>query len=131
MRRLMGVNRRTAEILVVVVVLSAGAVGVRVARDRGAFGCDYQPRGDHTSHWRLAETNSRALRVRIGEGVLVVSPDGGPLRDVIVDGDAGLAPGTQNGVRDYVFAVTELGSASVSAKTASGKRVIGRLQSHC
>lgn len=129
MLRLMAVNRRTS-VLLPVVVLVAGATGLRVAREQGAFGCDYQPR-DHMTNWRLVEKDPRTLRVRIGEGVLVVSPDGGPLHDVVVDGDAGLAAGTQNGVRDYVFAVTEHGSASVVAMTASGKRVTGRLQAHC
>jgi hypothetical protein len=83
------------------------------------------------NNWRLAENDPRTLRVRIGEGVLVVSPDGGRLHDVVVDGNAGLAAGTQNGILDYVFAVTERGSASVVARTASGRRETGRLQAHC
>jgi hypothetical protein len=126
----MAVNKPPTWLLAVVVVLAAGAIGVRAARDQGVFGCDYQPR-DHMTDWRLAEKGAPTLRVRIGEGVLAVSPDGGPLRDVVVAGDAGLAAGTQNGVRDDVFTVAEHGSASVVAKMASGKRVTGRLQAHC
>jgi hypothetical protein len=130
MLRLTAVSRRTTGLLAVIAVLAAGAMGARVARDQGAFGCAYQPR-ERMTDWRLAGNDPRMLRVRVGEGVLVVSPDGGPLRDVVVDGDAGLAAGTQNGVRDYVFAVTEHGPASVVAKTMSGKCVTGRLQAHC
>ena len=130
MLRLMAVNRRTTWLLAVVVVLVAGAVGVRVARDHGAFGCAYEDR-QHVGVLALA-TKPPHIRVRIGDGVGLALPEGG-LRDVRVVGDAGLAPGTQNGVspnRDYVFRVTGTGDSTVKG-IAGGKQVSGTVTSHC
>ncbi|MCW2779389.1 MAG: hypothetical protein JWN17_3114 [Frankiales bacterium] len=131
--RLRDATRRAVLVGLVALVALVGAAavvvtGVRVARDRGAFGCDYRPR-PRTVTWRLAQ-DPRTTRARIGEGVLLASPDGRPLHDVAVDG-AGLAPGTQNGIEGYVFAVTERGRGTVTAITADGTTVRGLLSVHC
>ena len=56
------------------------------------------------------------------------------LKNVVATGDAGLAPGTQNGVpgfHDYVFRVTATGNSIITATTADGHRVSGRISAHC
>lgn len=113
---------------VVSAVLVSG-VAVRVARDDGAFGCAYQDRG-RTTTWRLSAEEPATVRVCQGEGVQLSTRESGELHDVDVTGNAGLAPGTQNGFRGYVFTVTAPGAASVTARTASGA-VRGSLRATC
>ncbi len=130
MLRLMAVNRRTTGLLLVVAVLVGGSLAVRLAQDRGAFGCAYRDR-EHVGVLSLAGKPPH-IRVRIGEGVRLAVPEG-VLRDVQVVGDAGLAPGTQNGVSpnpEYVFRVTRTGDATVSG-IAAGRRLSGTITSHC
>ena len=131
MLRPMSVRTRVAGLLALVVVLALVAVGVRVARDQGAFGCAYTDRADVVS-LTLSQDAPR-VRVRIGEGVRL----GGrveELRNVVSTGNAGLAPGTQNGVpgfRDYVYRVTATGNSVITATTTDGRRVSGRVSAHC
>ncbi len=126
----MTVNRRTTGLLLLVAVLAGCAFGVRHAQDRGPFGCAYRDR-EHVGVLSLADKPPH-IGVRIGDGVRLAVPEG-VLRDVQVEGDAGLAPGTQNGVSpngDYVFRVTRTGDATVSG-IAAGRRVSGTITSHC
>lgn len=108
------------------VLLAVG--GLHFARDRGIFGCGYANR-DGEATLALAQEPPR-VRVRIGEGVRLGRQAGG-LRDVTVQGGAGLAAGTQNGVRDYVYRVTATGKAVIRARTADGRVISGRVSAHC
>jgi hypothetical protein len=116
----------------VTLVLLAGTAWsvAAMAHDAGAFGCTYRDRG-RPATWRLAAESPQLLRVRIGEGVLLASPEPGGLRDVQEIGTAGLAPGTQNGIRDYVYAVTAHGIAVVTARAADGQLVTATLLVTC
>ncbi len=115
---------------VAVVVALAVAASVHAARDAGAFGCGYRDR-DRTASWLLSSDSPVALRVRIGEAVLLAAPGGGALHDVTLRGSAALAPGTQNGDRGYVFRVTATGAELVRAKSDSGRVVTGTLHVTC
>jgi hypothetical protein len=127
----MGVSTRVTALAAVVVVVATGAAGVTVARDQGAFGCDYTDRAG-TASLTLSDDAPR-VRVRIGEGVRLAGRVE-DLRDVVSTGDAGLAPGTQNGVpgfRGYVYRVTATGNSVITATTVDGRRVSGRVSAHC
>lgn len=130
MLRLVVMSRRAGAVAVGVLVVPLSWVGFHAARDEGAFGCGYEDRG-HTATWRLSADGTSTLRVRKGEGVELAVPGAGALSDVVVAGNAGLAPGTQNGARGYVFRVTAAGQSSVTARTAGGKVVRGSLRSTC
>lgn len=130
MLRLTAMKRRVTVGLALCAILASGLVVGRAARNAGAFGCEYRDR-DRLADWRLSASRASTLRVRRGEGVRLVSPDEGMLRDVLVNGSARLAPGTQNGVRDYVYRVTAHGSATAEAKTAADRRVTGTLRATC
>lgn len=84
---------------------------------------------DRKATWRLSADGTSTLRVRKGDGVELSAPGVGPLKDVAVAGTAGLAPGTRNGARGYVFRITAAGQPSVTARTASGAVVRGSLRS--
>jgi hypothetical protein len=111
--------------LAVLAVAGGPTIGFRVARDQGAFGCEYVPR-DHIVALHLSEQSPRR-RVRIGEAVSI---DDLGFRSVTTRG-AGLAPGTQNGIRGYVWTVTATGNALISGITAEGRHISGRVAAHC
>jgi hypothetical protein len=124
----MVVRTRIVTAMVALAALLVVLVGGRVAGIQGAFGCSYKDR-EHTVALTLAE-NSPVVRVRIGEGISLHEPVGG-LRDVVAEGSAGLAPGTENGIRDHVFRVTTTGESVIKGMTADGHRVSGRVSAHC
>jgi hypothetical protein len=127
----MTVSKRITALVAAVVVVALGVVGGRVARDHGAFRCAYTDR-EHVVTLTLSQDSPR-VRVRIGEGVRLAGRVE-ELRNVVSAGDAGLAPGTQNGVPgfgDYVYRVTATGNGVIKAMTSDGRRVSGRVSAHC
>lgn len=128
MLRPMVVSNRVKASVVALAVLAGGLVGLRVARDHGMFGCAYTDR-QHIVSLTLSKDAPR-VRVRIGEGVRLTQPVSS-LQNVVTSGGAGLAAGTQNGVRDYVYTVTQTGDALITGTTTNGQRVSGRVSAHC
>ena len=123
-------SKRAGVVAVAVLVVPVSWVSFHAARDEGAFGCAYQDRGS-TATWRLSADGTSTHVVRKGEGVELSAPGAGTLNDVVVTGNAALAPGTQNGPRGYVFRVTAAGKSSVTARTASGAVIRGSLRATC
>jgi hypothetical protein len=128
MLRLMNVSTRVAATAAALVVLVVAGVGVRVARDHATFGCAYTDR-EHVASVTLAKDAPRVW-VRIGEVVRLTQP-ASELRNVTDSGGAGLAAGTQNGVRDYIYRVTGTGNSLITATTTDGQQVSGRVSAHC
>ena len=128
MLRLMVVSTRVTATATALVTLLVAGVGVRVARDHGTFGCAYTDR-EHVTSLTLAKDSPR-VRVHIGEGVRLTQ-SASELRNVTDSGSAGLAAGTQNGVRDYVYRVTGIGNSRITGTTPDGQRLSGRVSAHC
>jgi hypothetical protein len=128
MLRLTAVSTRMKATAAALVALVGIGVGVRVAREHGAFGCAYTDR-EHVVSLTLAKDSPRA-RVRIGEGIRITQR-ASELEKVLTSGKPGLAAGTQNGVRDYVYTVTGTGDGLITGITAGGQRVRGRVSAHC